>query len=681
MYVQKLEPDKFSEAYQILCQATHPWTGAATAPFGTSWCVVGPGKVARAHRHQEHEVFFIAQGRGLMRVDGERCEVEAGDVIFIQPFSVHELTNLDDDRDLLFLDLCWEHLPEAARDNVAALAAAGSPRPERVFTTATPPTPNGDFHAGHLSGPYLGADLLTRYLKMRGVEARYFTGMDDHQSYVVTKAKVLASTPREVADRFSEMMIGTLERAGIAVDHVARPRRSPYHVDLVQKLFRKLWDQGALVAREAPTLYCETCERYLFEAHVDGRCPHCGAGSGGNACEACGRPNDCVDLVEPRCHHCGGTPAQRRLRRIYFPLEPYRDELERFYSEVRMGTHLRALCETMLAAGLPEIAVSQETDWGIPVPVPGFEKQCIYVWFEMAPGYLAGARELWEKEGKPFQEASGAEAWGSEATRLVQFFGFDNGYFHAVLFPAIFRAFDPQIPLPAAFVTNELYRYEGKKFSTSRNHALWARELLARVPNDVARFYLAYDGPETEQRSFTLRALYETVRRELVEEWEPWLRRLGARLEEQFDGRVPSTGAWTDEHQRFFRSLVELTAQAAAAYEIETFSPQRVTRALCELARLARRFSHLEQHWQGIPGRFEEQRTAMALEVLAARTLAQLAAPLMPDFAAALWRDLKEEKPLSEHRWEDVPEFVPGGRKLGNLDRPYFEFALPEGDG
>ena len=310
MHIQKLEPGKFSEAYQVLCQATHPWTGVATAPFVTHWCVVGPGKVARAHKHQEHEVFFIARGRGLMRVDDERREVEAGDVVFIEPFSVHELTNLEDDRDLLFLDLCWGQLPQAARDNVAALAAAERPRPQRVLTTATPPTPNGDLHAGHLSGPYLGADILTRYLRMRGVEAGYLTGMDDHQSYVVTKARMLSSTPREVADRFNETMIGTLERAGIAADHVARPRLSPYHVDLVRKLFRELWDRGALVARDAPTLYCETCEQYLFEAYVAGRCPHCGASSGGNACEACGRPNDCVDLIEPRCHD---SPVRRSV--------------------------------------------------------------------------------------------------------------------------------------------------------------------------------------------------------------------------------------------------------------------------------------------------------------------------------------------------------------------------------
>lgn len=674
MLIHKLDSEKASEAYQILCQGVHPWEQVTEAPFASSWCVVRPGKIARAHKHQEHEAFFIFQGRGLMRVNGERAEVVAGDVVFMQAWSLHELTNLESDQDLIFLDLCWEKLPEAVRGNTELLAGTGEERPARVLVTATPPTPNGDLHVGHLSGPYLGADIYARYLRMRGVEVDYVTGMDDHQSYVVTKAAALGATPREVAERFSETMAGTLERASIALDHVARPQASRHHVRLVQEVFRTLWEGGALVARESPTLYCEDCARYLFEAHVSGRCPHCGAGSGGNACEACGRPNDSADLGDPRCHHCGKRPAVRPLRRIYFPLAPWRDELERFWNEVRMGPHLRSLCETMLAAGLPEIAVSQQTDWGIPVPVAGFERQCIYVWFEMAPGYLAAARELREARqtvpptAQGPAPAGGRGVWGGDGARPVQFFGFDNGYFHAVLFPAIFRAYDPQIPLPAAFVTNELYRYEGTKFSTSRDHALWGRELLSWLPADAARFYLAWDGPETEARNFALAALEETLRRELIGEWEPWFDDLSTRLEAQFAGRVPGTGAWTEEHQRFYQELLGLVSRGASAYEAETFSPQRAVRGLCELVRTARSFGKAQEHWQGVAGRYEEQRTAMALEILAVRALGQLAAPLMPDFAAALWRDLGEECSLADHRWEEVPEFVSSGRELGRFD-------------
>ncbi|MEM7355008.1 MAG: class I tRNA ligase family protein [Acidobacteriota bacterium] len=670
MLIQRIDPAKFSQAYDILCQGVQPWEGVSEVPFSATWCVVEPGKTARAHQHQEHEAFVIVKGRGRMRVNDEETEVGPGDVIFMKPWDTHELECLSESEDLLFLDLCWEKMAEAVEDNEAALGETPAERRESVLVITAPPTPNGDFHVGHFSGPYLGADIHTRYLKMRGVDAIYLNGLDDHQSYVATKARELGITPHELIDRYSKILPETLELADIEVDHWVRPNLSPYHQKLVQEVFQTLFDRGALVAREAPTLYCEACEQWLFEAHVAGGCPHCGASSGGNACEDCGRPNDCVDLIAPRCSCCGGEPVVRRLERIYFPLAPYAEGLAKFWSQVETSAHVRALCDRMLADGLPDIPVSQESDWGIPVPVAGFEKQRIYVWFEMAPGFLAVTRELLEARGSA---PDWKRFWRSENAQVVQFFGFDNAYFYAVLVPSILLAYDSEIRLPATFVVNEFYRYEGSKFSTSQNHAMWGRELLARAGADAARFCLAYDGPEREQRNFTLPALEALVERQLVQQWEPWLRNFGARLESEFEGILPGTGAWTDDQRRFLRTLKQLSREAAEAYEAATFSPQRAARVLIELVRVARRFAKAEEHWCGVPHRFEERRTAIALEALAIKTLALLAAPIMPGFAARLWCDLGyEEGSLFRGSWEEVPELVPSGRKLSGFDRPYF---------
>lgn len=674
MLIHRLQRDSFSEAYGIRCQSVHPWQDQTAAPFAATWCVVEPGKVARAHEHHEHEVFVIMSGRGLMRVDDETTEVGPGDVIFIPAWGVHELTNLDAEEDLCFLDLCWEKMDEAVDRNPSSTAgpAGERSRPRSVLLTVTPPTPNGDLHLGHLSGPYLGADVCRRYLRMLGVDARYLTGMDDHQSYVVTKGEKLGWTPRQVADHFSDRMCATFAAMRIDIDHVARPQTSRHHVELARKVFLALVERGAIYAKKAPTLYCESCQLFLFEAHVDGGCPHCPAASGGNACEACGRPNDCADLREPHCHHCGGEPSVREIERFYFPLEPHRERLERFWAEARMDPHMRSLCQTMLEAGLPEIAVSHPSDWGIPVPVEGFSDQRIYVWFEMAAGYLAAAHDLWRQDGdgEDWQGLGGERAWGPAAADLVQFFGFDNGYFHALLFPAVFNAYDPQIPLPTALVTNEMYRYEGSKFSTSRNHAMWGDELLAEVPADVARFYLAWDRPETEQSNFRHASFQHMVQSELIEGWQDWLADLGARLRQRFGGKVPGTGAWTEEHRRFHSTILALVQDAANAYEVDTFSLQRAARVLSELVHEARRFGHSEQHWHGIATRYEEERTAMALELWAARVLAQIAAPLMPGFAAALRHDLGDDN----LGWEDTPGFLASGQTLDELGRPaYFE--------
>ena len=665
MLIQKLDPRQASEAYDILCQGVHPWEGTTEAPFSTTWCIVEPGKTARGHKHQEHEVFVIVNGRGLMRVDDEHAEVEPGDVIFIKPWSIHELTNQSTDDELLFLDLCWESMAEAMAEEAPALGVAE--RPASVLSIATPPTPNGDFHVGHLSGPFLAADIHTRYLRMCGADASYVTGADDHQSYVVTRARQLGKTPRQLADDCGQAMEETLRLAGIEVDHWAYPKRSSHHVKIVREVFETLFDRGVLVAREAPTLYCEPCEQWLFEAHVAGECPHCGQSSGGNACEDCGRPNDCVDLINSRCVTCDSKPTTRLLNRIYLPLAPLKSKLEQFWSQVEMNAHMRALCARMLAGGLPDIAVSQESDWGIPVPIAGFETQRIYVWFEMAPGFFAASQELLETRGE--QQDDWKQLWHSPDREVVQFFGFDNGYFFAVLFPAILLAYDSNIRLPTAFITNEFYLYQGSKFSTSQDHAMWGRELLARVPADMARFYLAYNGPEREQINFTIESLETMVEHELVQGWDPWLRDFATRLAFEFNGVLPGTGAWTNDHRRFYQTLQRLTAEAAEAYQTATFSPQRATRVLIELVHAARRFARSEEHWCGVPQRLEERRTAVALEALAIKTLALLSAPIMPDFAARLWRGLGYE---GTPRWEDVPELVPGGRKIDGLKRPHF---------
>jgi methionyl-tRNA synthetase len=668
MFIQRLDPEKQVSAYNIQCQVLYPWEGVVTPPFGAAWAIVKPGESTKHHGHQEGETFFFVQGRGTMRIGDDIQEVKPGDVCFQPPFNPHVLTNTSESEDLLFLTVWWEDLElwQGKEEKTTA-------RPERTLVTAAPPTPNGDLHLGHLSGPYLAGDILTRYLRLRGVEARYVFGTDDNQSYVQFKGQQLGLSAPEAADQFAADIKATLQAAEIAPDLYSRPNTSPTHVPLVQAFFQRLYDSGKLVEKVAPSPYCETCERYLFEAHIRGRCPHCRSVTGGNSCEDCGRPNDC-DLLDPVCTHCGSTPVPRPFKRLYFPLSRYEKAIREFHLKVGMNPSLRSLCEQILDAGAPDIAVTHIADWGIPVPVPGYEEQTIYVWCEMAPRYLSYAHELNLTLGG--EAAHGANAdwsryWKSPAASVVQCFGFDNGFFYGILVPALLLAFDPGIRLPEALVMNEFYRLDGLKFSTSRRHAIWGREIIAEVPADVVRFYLAYSGPETEGTNFTREEFAATVERELVGTWQPWLNRLGARVARDFGGEVPSTGDWLEDHRRFYTRVEELLAEAAYGYEPRTFSPQQAVRAAIELVRSARRFGRAEENWQRVPGRGEERRTGISLELLAVKALALSLAPIMPEFSARLWRELGYPTPLAGARWEERPTWVPAGQKV-SLGGAYF---------
>jgi methionyl-tRNA synthetase len=538
---------------------------------------------------------------------------------------------------------------------------------ERVLITATPPTPNGDLHVGHLSGPYLAADVYKRWCRLAGREACFITGGDDNQSYVAAKAEQLGAAPAAVAERFDGTIVDTLRRARIEADVYVRPLSSPRHARFVAEFVRRLHDGGHLVARETDASWCGHCQRFLFEAWVTGTCPHCGAHSDGSCCESCAQPNQCTDLLGATCKRCGSPALRRPVRRLFFPLAPHAQRLRGYLSGATMGSHLAALWDTMLGEGLPEIPITHPADWGIPAPVPGFDGQRLYAWFEMAPGYLSATQEMLAERGL---DGSWEDWWRSDGASVVQFFGYDNAYFHTLLFTAEMMAYDPQIRLPAAFVSNEFYRLDGEKFSTSRSHAIWGKEALDHLPADALRYYLCRDRPETEQTNFRLRDFRDTAARELAGRWQPWLLRLARKVRGEFDGFVPEKAEPSAGQARFAAELAELVRTAARAYREDAFSPRRVVAACDGLVRAASDFGAGEAFWRREA--LDRRRTAAALELAAAATLAALVSPVMPDFGARLWSELGFAAPLGPGDWPAGPVTVPAGQRLNGMESPYF---------
>lgn len=487
----------------------------------------------------------------------------------------------------------------------------------RAWITATPPTPNGDLHVGHMAGPYIAGDVLRRFLAADGADVRYTTGLDDHQTYVpVRGAKDGDRKGAEVADHYGQSIVDTWRAAGVDFDRVVHPRRDAGYTTFVQDFVTRLHDGGHLVTRTLPLPYCTACSRWLYEAYVSGGCPHCGAASGGNACEPCGRPNTCGDLTDPHCVLCGEPAELRDCARLFLPLEPFTELLTTFWDAVVMPPHLRVLCERMLADGLPEIAVSHPGEWGIPVPVRGFEDQRIYVWLEMAPGYL-----LEYDDGVP-------------DAGPVQFFGFDNGYFHAVLFPAAFAAYDPSIPLPTAFVVNEFYRLDGLKFSTSRRHAIWAHDALAETGSDLLRYHVLADRPNGRQTSFSLADL--DTSRAALDRWNAWLTRLSDAVTADCGGVTPAEAPSGPGWELLAGRLGRIADELREAYGVAGFDTRRAVALLDEVAALGDEFGHVHGHERDRPGGEPAYRAALAAQLAAASALAAWAAPVMPEGSARL---------------------------------------------
>jgi methionyl-tRNA synthetase len=492
---------------------------------------------------------------------------------------------------------------------------------DRVWITATPPTPNGDLHLGHLAGPYVAADVLRRFLRADGVDVAMTTGLDDHQSYVHTRALAEGSKPDAVAEDYGGRIAATWRAAGVEFDRIVRPRADEGYAQAVSRLVTRLHADGAIVSRETPLPYCTPCERWLYEAYVVGGCPHCGAGSNGNACEACGRPNACADLVDPRCVVCGAMAEVRDCVRLLFPLAPYAERLAAWWDGLALPPHVKALCDAMLRDGLPDIAVTHPSEWGVRAPVAGFGEHRVYVWFEMAAGYLA------------------QRVPGGSAAHPVQLWGFDNAYFHTVLFPAVYLALGEADALPSAFLVNEFYRLEGEKFSTSRRHAVWADQALAWAGQDVVRLHVLRDRPRVRQTSFR-RSDLDATRRHLDEVWNAWLGRLFGAVRDDLRGVVPTErpagASW-----ELLRSRLESTvAELREAYSVSGFDTRRAVALLDEVVRLASDYGDLHVYETAGLGGVRVDRGAIAAQLSVARALAAWAAPVMPSGAARLARAL-----------------------------------------
>lgn len=678
--VRKLDPETFVNAYNVDLQPLYPWDGVVEPPFGAAWAVLAPGESTKPHAHQELETFFIARGRGEFSIgDSERVTVEPGTVTFHEPFHNHTLTNTSDEP-LLFLTVYWEDKGRWADGE--GQKATEATRPARTLVTAAPPTPNGDLHVGHLSGPYLAADVIARYLRLAGVDAHFVVGSDDNSVYVPSMGRSIGLSGEETAKKFTDEIESTLEEAGIEPTVFPRPNASPHHGAMTRDLFTRLHAAGHLVEIDTPTAWCETCDRELFEPGIRGACPHCGAGVVGNTCEDCGHVHHPEQVVGGECTTCGEPAVRRSVRRLVFPLAPWADALREYYRHVEMSPHVRSLVEGLLAQGpdgLPDVPVTQPGQWGIPVPLDGWDERRIYVWLEMAARYFAYAAHLEDlRDDGDGAGGDGADGWrrwwASPEAEVVQCFGYDNSFYYAMFLPAVYMALGPEsqggVRLPVSFVTNEFYRLDGEKFSTSRDHRIMGRELTRQVPREAVRFHLAWTHPEREGTNFTLDDFRDNVRRHLLGTVEGWLGGLDRRLGDDAQRIVPATGDWTADHRRFHRRLTDLLEQAAAGYEPRGTSLQRSVRAAVEIAREARRFGEGERHWKGVPTRTEERRTAIALELLAVKALALALAPVTPEVSRRLFRRLGYAGGPEPGSWgsaADALSWVPSGQTVGAL--------------
>jgi methionyl-tRNA synthetase len=381
-----------------------------------------------------------------------------------------------------------------------------------ILITATAPTPNGPLHVGHLSGPYLAADIARRALAARGSEVIAVGGLDPNQNHVVLKSESQGRPPDELLDDYSARIRQAWDQARIAYDVFVDPRQDPAYGRAVANLVSELVSTKAATMVDATLFVCPSCRRTMHHAYVAGDCPVCCKAGSGGTCEGCATFLTVDNLVAPRCAMCWVAPVPRPARVPVLRLEDYRQGLVETLARAALPSRVRALIHYYLTNGLPDVVLAYPTDWGIPWPGPGGQEFRVDVWVEMGLGYLFAMARHFDADVVNCGTAESYVAAWKQAGPMWHFLGFDNAFYYAVLFPSLFLAAGMPVGSLGGIIVNEFYRLYGKKFSTSRGHAIWADEFLGDEEPEWVRLYLCWDRPDNYESDF-VRSTYDAFRR------------------------------------------------------------------------------------------------------------------------------------------------------------------------
>ena len=539
----------------------------------------------------------------------------------------------------------------------------------RILVTAALPYANGPIHLGHLAGAYLPADIYVRYQRLKKRDVLFICGSDEHGVPITLTADKERITPQDVVDRYHEMNKTAFKRFGMAFDNYSRTSL-PLHHQTAQEFFLEFHRRGILKEKREHQFYDESASMFLPDRYVEGTCPVCAnPDARGDQCEKCGSFLNPTDLINPRSKISGKPPVVRETSHWYFPLGAYQDRLEEYVRErdARDGWKENVLqyCRTWFKDGLQDRAVTRDLDWGVRVPLKGYENKVIYVWFDAVLGYISSTKEWADRTGQP---EAWKRFWLDDATKYVAFIGKDNVVFHCIVFPAMLMAWNDggrsTYVLPENVPANEFLNFEGQKFSKSRGWGIDVQDILATFPADPLRYYLAVSLPEYRDSDFYWKDFQAKNNNELADIFGNFANRTLAFTASRFDGRVPPRGELREIDREMLALLRETPVKAGERFERYEF--REGVLAIMNLARAANKYFNDSEPWKTFTADKPRCATTMYLSLQVLRSLCILMSPIVPFAVQRLWAMLNLPGMVEEHAWDTATEAgVPEGHALG----------------
>ena len=534
--------------------------------------------------------------------------------------------------------------------------------PERLLVAVAWPYANGPLHLGHVAGCYLAADIFARYHRLKGDQVLMVSGSDTHGTPITIRADQEGVTPREVVDRYHALFLESWDQLGISFDLFTHTE-TKNHEKVTHDIFRVLREKGYIYTDKTLLAYCPQCSRFLPDRYVEGDCPHCAdPRARGDQCDACGRTLDPQDLVNPRCALSGDTPEFRESEHFFLKLSAFQEPLLEW---VNRQTHWRPnvlnFTRRFLEDGLKDRAITRDLDWGVTIPLEGYDDKRIYVWFEAVIGYLSAAVEWAQLQGR---DESWEDFWKDPESRAYYFIGKDNIPFHSIIWPAMLMGYGHDLNLPYDVPANEFLSLENQKFSTSQNWAVWLPDYLERYDPDPLRYLLSANMPESSDADFSWSEFVRRNNDELVATYGNLVNRVLTFTYRNFQGKIPTPRPLDEVDEGLLRSA-GLAMDAVGQNLGQCRFKAAISQAFA-LAQEANRYLDAKAPWRAIKENPSDAATSLYVSISVINCLKLLLYPFLPFSSQKLHELLGYDGRVEDGRWDfdDLMAGIASGKEL-----------------
>jgi len=542
----------------------------------------------------------------------------------------------------------------------------------RYTITSALPYTNGKIHIGHLAGAYIPADIYARFKRITDNDVAYICGSDEHGVAISIRAKKEKKTPKEIIDKYHDLIKKSFSDFGISFDNYSRTSAKIHH-ETASEFFKFLENKKVFEIKDSKQLYDPKENQFLADRFVEGECPKCNYEAAyGDQCENCGSSLSPEELINPISKISGTKPIEKETKHWYLPLGNYEEFLKEWFLEGKKNkakTNVYGQVKSWVDQGLESRAITRDLDWGIPVPSEDGKGKVLYVWFDAPIGYISSTKEWAKRENKNWEPY-----WKDKNTKLVHFIGKDNIVFHCIIFPIILKAHGEYI-LPENVPANEFLNLEGNKFSTSKNWAIWLDEFLVDFPGmqDSLRYTLTVNAPETKDNDFTWKDFQARNNNELVATFGNFINRVFVLTHKYFDGSVPENSGLNDIDLEVLKKTYDYPKLISES--LDNFKFRQAVSLLIDLSRLGNKYLADEEPWKLYKsGELERVEQIMFVSLQVCGMLAILSQPFLPNAS----KKIKEIINLKETKWTEINIDNPILNSQNKINKPELIFRKIE---